>query len=475
VKALAAAVFWGLLGAAASAGQPTWILMQNPHFRVLSSAGERDTREVLDQFELISRFFSQITNAGPGTGEPVPVMIFGSEKEYQPYRLNEFATAYYFDQGDRDFIVVGKLGEQNKQTASHEYTHLELARAGFTLPPWLNEGIAELFSTLNKKGEFTLYGDVLPGRLQELQEQKWVPLQTILEVDHSSPYYNESGKAGIFYDESWALVHMLATSELYRDKFWGFVAAVSRGKDSAEALQQAYGVPLSKIEDNVRAYVHRNSFYQIKVKVALDAEEKLSSQPADPFEVREMQAVLMMSFRDRLPEARSRLEALTQEDPKRPGPWADLGALTWRDGNGDKAAEYFGKAYDLGDRRSKMELDYAHLVAPLSRDRSVEVLHDYLRQKPDDAEARLFLGQMLMSLERFQEALTAVSPIAAVRTDQEIDDLLYLRAYAFLRLKYFDAARATAEKLKSVASSDALRSRAEDILRMVAQQAPAAH
>ena len=122
-----------------------------------------------------------------------------------------------------------------------------------------------------------------------------------------------------------------------------------------------------------------------------------------------------------------------------------------------------------------MELDYAHLVAPMSRERSVEVLREYLKGKPDDDGARLFLGQMLVSLDRFQEALTAASPISAVRTDQERDDLLYLRAYSFLRLNYYDAARATAEKLRSVTSSDSLRSRAEDILRIAAQQAPAAH
>src|SRR3977135_584566 len=218
-----------LLCAAARAGQPTWILMQNEYFRVYSSANERDTREVLNQFELIRGFFNQITGAKPEKVEPVPVMVFGTEKEYQPFRFNDFATAYYAKHSDRDFIVVGKLGDQSRQTASHEYTHLEFAHAGYTLPPWLNEGIADLFSTLRSQGEFTLYGDILPGRLQELGRQKWVPLQTILAADQTSPYYNESSKAGSLYDESWALVHMLATSEEYRDKFWGLVNAVNSG------------------------------------------------------------------------------------------------------------------------------------------------------------------------------------------------------------------------------------------------------
>jgi len=461
-----------LMCTAARAGQPTWILMQNQNFRVYSSANERDTREVLNQFELIRGFFSQITGVKHDQVEPVSVMIFGTEKEYQPYRFNEFATAYYSNNSDRDFIVVGKLGEQSRQTASHEYTHLEFAHAGYSLPPWLNEGIADLFSTLRSQGEFTLYGDILPGRLQELGRQKWVPLQTILAADQTSPYYNESSKAGSLYDESWALVHMLATAEEYRDKFWGLVNAVNGGMPSVEALEKTYGMPFAKLESTLRSYIEGNRFYQIKVKVALGGVDKLTSQPADLFEVHELQAALLMGLKDRQGEARSRLEELTKEDATRPGPWANLGYLAWRGGDRDQAVEYFGKAYDLGNRRPRMLSDYAHLVAPSNRERSVEVLRAYLQSQPDNVDARLFLGSLLMSLDKAEEAMAATRSITQVRSLQQRDDLLYLRAFASLQLSDYATARLLAEKLKSTTASESVRSRAEDILRIAAQHQP---
>jgi hypothetical protein len=65
------------------------------------------------------------------------------------------------------------------------------------------------------QGDKALDGDLIPGRLQALSTEKWVPLQVVLSADHDSPYYNEKNKAGGFYSESWALVHMLSLSREY--------------------------------------------------------------------------------------------------------------------------------------------------------------------------------------------------------------------------------------------------------------------
>ena len=455
-----------LLCTAVSASQPNWIMIQDDNFRVYSSASERETRDMLNQFELIQGFFNQLTGTKPGKSEPVSVVIFGTEKEYQPYRFNSFASAYYSNHSDRDFIVVGKLGEQSSLTASHEYTHLAFAHAGYSLPPWLNEGIAELFSTLHPQGQFTLYGDVLPGRLQELYRDPWVPLATILAADRNSPYYNESSKAGSFYTESWALVHMLATSDEYRSKFWDVVKAINAGANSVEALEKVFGMPLAKLDDTLQSYVRGSRFFQLKVKVALQGAEKRASQPADMFEVRELQAALLMGLNTTQDEARARFEELTREDATRPGPWANLGYLAWRSGDEDKAVECFGKAYELGDRFPRLLLDYAHLAVLSNRERSVEALQAFLEARPDDLDARLFLADLQMRMGKDAEVLATTRSISAVRTPEQRDNLLYLRAFAQSQLNDDVAARANAEQLKRVTTSESMRSKADDILRM---------
>src|SRR5689334_8687576 len=83
-----------------------WIRMQSPNFEAYSSAGERDTRATLRNFERVRDFFLQVNQRPQSMPVPVYVVIFGSEKEYAPYRPNEFATAYYSGNASRDYIVM---------------------------------------------------------------------------------------------------------------------------------------------------------------------------------------------------------------------------------------------------------------------------------------------------------------------------------------------------------------------------------
>ena len=76
--------------------EPKWIHLPSADFDIFSSAGEGDTRRVLQQFERVRSFFAQ--KAGPGgkpQGEAVRVIVFGSKKEYEPYGPNEFTAAFY--------------------------------------------------------------------------------------------------------------------------------------------------------------------------------------------------------------------------------------------------------------------------------------------------------------------------------------------------------------------------------------------
>jgi hypothetical protein len=68
--------------------------MQSPNFEAYSGAGERETRDTLRYFEQIRDFFLQRNNHPPDKPLPVFVVIFANEKEYAPYRFNQFATAY---------------------------------------------------------------------------------------------------------------------------------------------------------------------------------------------------------------------------------------------------------------------------------------------------------------------------------------------------------------------------------------------
>ena len=110
-------VISALLCAADVYSQSKWIRMQSPNFEAYSRAGERDTRDALRDFERVRDFFLQVNQREPPKPVPVYVVVFGSEKEYAPYRFNEAAVAYYFGSPDRDYIVMGRTGEQAARIA----------------------------------------------------------------------------------------------------------------------------------------------------------------------------------------------------------------------------------------------------------------------------------------------------------------------------------------------------------------------
>lgn len=462
------ALFLLLCAGALTGADPKWIHIQNENFQIYSSAKESETRAAFNHFERVRSFFVQMTGAPPANPVPVFVIVFGSEKEYEPFRLNEFAIAYYSGRADRDYIVIGKTGEQAAKIVTHEYAHLVIKHMGLTLPPWLNEGLAELFSTVKPLGKDTEFGDIIPGRLQELAQSKWIPLTTLLTVDHDSPYYNESKRAGVFYAESWALVHMLQTQSEYRTKFWDMVAAVQKGTPSAVALEKTYGMPVAKLDQELQGYVRGNSFRKLVTKIKLEDIDKLPAQPADLFSVRTLQADLMAG-RGKSADAKSRYEDLSKENPQRPEPWSGLGYIAWREGNQDEAVANFAKAYELGARTPKFLLDFGRLAERSRPADAAAAFADLLKVEPNNSDARLELAAVQLNQRQYAQALATVRGITSVKTPEQRDRTLYVRAAAALQSGDRAEARKIAEELKRVTSAPAFVSQADNLLQYLDQ------
>jgi Tfp pilus assembly protein PilF len=466
-------VMCALLCAADVYSESKWIRMQSANFQAYSSAGERDTRDALRYFEQVRDFFLQTNKREPAHPVPVYVVIFGSEKEYAPYRFNEFAIAYYFGGADRDYIVLGRTGEQAAQIAVHEYVHLVARHAGLKFPPWLNEGIAELYSTVRMQGDKALVGDLIPGRLQALFSEKWVPLSVILSAGPDSPYYNEKNKAGSLYNEGWGLVHMLQLSPEYVAKFPAFLNTVQSGVDSAAALEKVYGKTVAAVEKDLQTYIRGNQFYGRLFPVKLSTStEKFPATPAPMFDVRLALADLT-NRPGKEPETRKTLEDLAREDPTRPEPWAGVGYLAWRGNHMDEAVEAFGKAYDLGDRNPRLLWDFGRLAERGHADSAVKALTDLSNLEPERVDIRLELAALHLNARHAAAALGVLADVKSV-TSEEAPRLFTLLANVQIMLGDRAAARVSVARLTESAKTPADRTRAADMQRYLDQaDAPA--
>ena len=129
-----------------------WTYASSDYFEVYATGGDRQARDAITYFERVHAFFTDFLKLSPQPGKPTRLIVFSSDKQFAPYRPNEVAAAFYLAGPDRDFIVMKSLDDESYPIVVHEYAHLIFRHSGARYPIWLNEGLAEFFSTLSPEG-----------------------------------------------------------------------------------------------------------------------------------------------------------------------------------------------------------------------------------------------------------------------------------------------------------------------------------
>ncbi|HTC36877.1 MAG TPA: tetratricopeptide repeat protein [Bryobacteraceae bacterium] len=455
---LGALLFPGLASAAEQ-----WTKLETPNFELYTTAGEKKGREAILYFEQVRSFFLQASASKRAPEVPVRIVAFRSESQYKPYRMSESAAAYYTHTRNRDYIVMQDISSELYPAAIHEYTHLIIQHLGLKLPVWLNEGWADVYSSLRPRGNKALVGDLLPGRVQTLVNSKWLDLSVLASVDHNSPMYNERDKAGIFYAQSWILVHMLYLSPGYSANFTKFVVAVANGQDTAQAFQSVYGKGLKEVAADLDRYVKNNKFYGalFDVKLEKSAEDPQVSE-ATPLESGLVLADLL-SLVHKTEEARQAYEQLAKDHPDQPEPEESLGYLAWQAGDQESARQHFSRAYAAGTKNAQLCYDYATLERRESKD-VVPFLRRAVELKPDYVEARMFLGLLLADQRSYADAIEQLRQIKNIGAEQAPRYFSAL-AYSYWKTGDLDQARKSAEAAKKWAKTPAETEQADSILR----------
>ena len=456
-----------------------WVKLATPHFELYTTAGEKKGREAILYFEQVRSFFLEASASKRANEFPIRIVAFRGEKQYQPYRFNTFAFAYYARGRNRDYIVMQDIVSEHYPAAIHEYTHMIIEHTGLKPPPWLNEGMAELYSTLTPVGKKAAVGDIIPGRAQTLLNNKWIPLDALTSADRQSPLYNESNRAGMFYAESWALTHMLFFAPDYRPNFAKFVVAASSGKTMDEACQAVFGKRLTEVETGLRQYLRGERFYRVvfDIKLEKSAEDPDVSE-ASPFESGMVLADLL-ALTNKTKEALSAYQQLARDNPDKPDVEESLGYLAWQSGDHDAARGHFARALATGTKNAQMCFDYA-MLSRSGADavkNALPAFRQALDLKPDYAEARLQLGLMLVNTRDYPEAIAQLRQVKKVDPEQA-QWFFPALAYAYFQTGDKEKARENAEFAKKWAKTPQQIEHADALLqsleskKIVARTAP---
>jgi hypothetical protein len=446
-----------------------WICVTTPHFEMYTTSSEKQAVRTLQVLEQVRYFFLQRSVSKQAPSSRVRIIAFSSEKDYKPYRPNAGTFAYYLQSRERDYIVMQDIEPDHHQAAMHEYTHLIVQHTKMQLPVWLNEGMAELYSSLEPHGQGAMVGRPSAARAGTLAKQKWMDWNVLLAVDHDSPFYNESEKMSIFYAQSWALTHMLFLSPAYSSGFSQFLLTVANGSPTPEALRKVYGKTVPEVGRDVVEYVRQSSMEAAVYEISLsksDLDEQTTN--LSDFQVSLALADLLASRKETASEAQRQMLVLEQQNPGNSDLEVSLGYLAWQADNLLEARKHFSLAVALGSKNSRMIYDYARLnqADGAEPQTTVDLLTKVISLQPDDTDARIFLAEVEASRGRFGSAMLAIAPVHIVKPEQAYR-FFSVTAYSHANLRDFAGARSATERALQHANTLAERGQMEQLLQFL--------
>lgn len=249
-----------------------WTSVRTRNFTFIGNVGERDLQRLALQLEQFQAAFARLfTGARMLLPAPTRVVIFRNDAALHPFKpLHEgrpmVVTGFIRSASDLNYIALSAdaPGGDPYAVVHHEFVHALIRNNTRRVPLWFGEGLAEYYSTfeLTGDGSRVLLGKPIPSHVYTLRERPLLPLETLLSVDFNSPHYNERDQKGVFYAQSWALVHyfMQSGEKSRRESFVRFVELVAAGTPVEASLKQAFNIDLPTLEHQLKSYILRRNY-----------------------------------------------------------------------------------------------------------------------------------------------------------------------------------------------------------------------
>jgi Flp pilus assembly protein TadD len=431
-----------------------WQRVQTPQIEILTDSGEKVGLATLLRLEQIRGVFA--------TPDPRPfalrVFLFNSEKEFRDYADNSTTAGFYQSSVERDFIVL-HAGAGLTRAAAHEYVHLIMDRGSGSLPLWFEEGTAELYSNLEFQRGRLLAGEPIREHLTKLATEKWLTAGELIGANKVSALYNERTLSGVFYAESWALVHMLNLAPGWREKIPRFAELLASGRDGNDAFPEVFGKSIDQALTELHGYMSH-----LRV-AALDApplakEETVTVDSLSPMDGTLARADLALQVQH-VELARRLFQEAQKTAPDSAAAEAGLGALALAEDRREEARLHLERAIARGSRDGATFFQ----LAMLKREQGAPVddlLRRVIKLDPNFGQAHFLLGVEASDAGDYEEAIEHLQ--AATRAMPRKSYAWHALAYAQTKLGRIGEARASVSRALRTADTVQEEQMAEALL-----------
>lgn len=383
-------------GVAAGASQvdlESWSTYRTPHFSILSNAENERAVEIVTTLEQFRAAFSQ-WSPELELVSPVPtrILAFRDADSYTPFKTGRDGKGaqilgQFLGHRDGNFITLNAdprfLGGFG--VVLHEYVHYLVQHNFPAVPRWLNEGLAEYYSTFRVDGDAALVGLGVERHVHWIRTHDDLRLADLLETTgrsgqvHPGDSDGDGDGVGRFYAVSWGLVHyLLSTGEDRGTQLADFLELAAAGEPPVAAFEQSFDLRLSDLEDDLEAYFLGPSLPAARVPL-----ERLGSD----FSVE--------------------IERTAPADLA-----STLGDLVVRQGQEARAEGFYNVALAYEPQHAEAHAGLAYVRDLQSRLAEAELLYqDALELGPADGRTYLLYGRHLLA--RMEEARREGDSIAA--------------------------------------------------------------
>ncbi|MFN2510056.1 MAG: tetratricopeptide repeat protein [Pyrinomonadaceae bacterium] len=476
----------------------TWTSIRSRNYLLIGNASEEDIRTMAVQLERFRDVFTkQFKGAALNSPVPTTVIVFKSDGSFGPYkplvRGKRADVAGYFQSGfDMNYITLS--AEPRRQynpyeMIFHESVHLLVDNKVRTSPAWFNEGLAEYFSALDFPpdktggGKLVVFGKPILRHILMLRQKQLLPLATLFGVDRASPYYNEREKSGMFYAQSWALIHYLTHGQARhrQPQLARFLELLASGTPLEQGFQQAFESDYATLEKELKEYVRQDKYRGTFVPYVepADSDRELKSVPLTEAQALAYLGDLLLHY-DHGKEAEKHLMQALALTPELSAANASLGMLRVHQRDFAAAKEHLQRAMKSDPQNYLAHYYYAYALSSEPMDQQ-QIVTGY--EPETAAQMRATLKRAMEIAPGFPEPyrlLAFVNLITNTRLDEAVTllehaltlspgrhEFSYVLAQVHLRRKNYKAARVILEQVIAGNPNPQMRALSQEMLETV--------
>jgi tetratricopeptide (TPR) repeat protein len=306
---------------------------------LVSAAGEAETRQIAHR---IGMFRAAVELAlGVSLPSAIHTRIYAlSGRDWKMYAQPRAGVSGYFLSHPASSDLMFNVEDADARAFElifHEYVHhiLRTSWAG-EVPPFLDEGLAEVLSTARFE-QGTVRIEPRLDYIRLLRRQNWLPFDRLLKIRRHDPEYVDHDLAPAFYAQAWAtMYYAIAIDPAAGARTTAYLRDLREGSPDLHAAERFVGTSGTDVNRAIAAFIQRRERLPIAQLVVANNVERGESELRKLDHPDSTSAVgeLMLRFGNRHRQALELFDEVLRREPENlrariGAAWSHLQAANW--------------------------------------------------------------------------------------------------------------------------------------------------